>query len=329
MDVSTLKTLLSEQGQAYRGAVDLLFKQVNENVRALQEKVNDLTVSLEYTQKEVDDLKRDMIRSKQEKIADDLTIKKLKDDLLASDKTVKELEERANYQEDYNRRNNLQVVGVDENPEGETWEQTAVKVTKLLEDKLQLPNVELERAHRVGRRTSDQHRPIVARFARFRDREAVMRNVSKLRGTRIFVNEDLCPASQAIRREKLPQLKQARSEGKVAFFRHTKLIIKEKPTTQGFASASHAPVGAWSGRRLSTGNSAGLGTAAAATEGAGAADDVAAAVGPSALVSITAAAGGAEALGEGEGVDVAGEDSRPVTRTEVQRKIRAKKGGLS
>ena len=78
---------------------------------------------------------------------------------------IKELENRANYQEDYNRWNNLQITGVEEQAEGETWEQTAIIVNKLLEDKLQLPNIHLERAHRVGRR-DDVHRsrPIIARF---------------------------------------------------------------------------------------------------------------------------------------------------------------------
>ncbi|KAG0701735.1 hypothetical protein GWK47_025212 [Chionoecetes opilio] len=55
-----------------------------------------------------------------------------------------------------------------------------------------------------------------------------MRNVAKLRGSSIYINEDLCPASQEIKRVQLPLLKQAKSEGKVAYFRHTKLIIKDK-----------------------------------------------------------------------------------------------------
>ncbi|MPC81527.1 hypothetical protein E2C01_076148 [Portunus trituberculatus] len=60
-----------------------------------------------------------------------------------------------------------------------------------------------------------------------------MRNVVKLRGSRIYVNEDLCTASQEIKKAQLPQLKQAKSEGKVAFFRHTKLIIKERTVNPG------------------------------------------------------------------------------------------------
>ncbi|MPC35113.1 hypothetical protein E2C01_028527 [Portunus trituberculatus] len=126
------------------------------------------------------------------------------------------LEWRCNWQEDYSRRLNLQIIGFDEQHGGETWEQTTIRVSKLLEDKLELPNIEHERAHMVGRSVDYWTRPIIVRFVRFCDREAVMRNVSKLRGTKIYFNEDLCPASLAIKKTQFPEMKQARRDGKVA-----------------------------------------------------------------------------------------------------------------
>lgn len=227
MEETLLKTLLESQQQAFRSALETISRQLQEEVRSLQTTVRELTNSLEFTQRDVDELKNKVKHHETEDSRKEEVIKKLKEDLQASKQHIQDLEERCNYQEDYSRRNNLQIIGIDEQPE-ETWEQTAVKVSKLLEDKFELPNIELERAHRVGRRDDTRFRPIIARFSRFCDREAVMRNVSKLRGTNIFVNEDLCPASQAIRKAQIPMMKQARRDGKVAFFRHTKLIIKEK-----------------------------------------------------------------------------------------------------
>ena len=96
-----------------------------------------------------------------EKRDDQEKIKTLTDDLQPKSGTIKELEEKCNYQEDYSRRNNLQIVGMEEHQE-ETWTQTAGKVKKLLEDKLQLPSLELERAHRVGQRNELRHRPVIA-----------------------------------------------------------------------------------------------------------------------------------------------------------------------
>lgn len=246
MDPAILKTLLDNQNQAYRDALEIFLKQNNENFKSLQVTVNDLKCSLEFTQKEVEDLKAEVKKNKQERKSDIETIKKLEEDLKTSNDTIEQLENRANYMEDYSRRNNLQIVGLEERPDGENWEQTTAKVNNLLEEKLQIPNLEIERAHRVGSRDDHRPRPIVARFTKFEHREAVMRNLTKLRGTRIFVNEDLCPASQRIRAAQLPQMKQARSEGKIAFFRHTRLIIKER---LGGGAAAHdvGPQGGSSG----------------------------------------------------------------------------------
>lgn len=192
-------------------------KDVNSKILSLQSIVSELTRSLEYTQKDVDELTQQVVQQENEDSQNKSTIKELKTHLQDSEKVIKDLEGQGNYQEDHNRRNNLQIIGVEEKSGGETCEQTAVQVSKLLE-KFQLPSIQFERAHRVGQRSEDRGRAIIARFSRFGDREAVIRNVKKLRETKIFINEDMCPASQCIRKVQLPLLKEARIEGKISFF---------------------------------------------------------------------------------------------------------------
>lgn len=78
----------------------------------------------------------------------------------------------------------------------------------------------------------------------------MIRNGAKLRGTRIYIHEDLCPASQEVRRAKLPLFRQAKSEGKITCFNQTNLIIKE-----GFEASSGDEVrltARAAGRRVST-----------------------------------------------------------------------------
>ncbi len=58
-----------------------------------------------------------------------------------------------------------------------------------------------------------------------------MRNVAKLRGTLFYINEDLCPAFQEIKRSQISKFKQAKSEGKVDYFRHAKLISGSRSST--------------------------------------------------------------------------------------------------
>ena len=229
MDSESLKAILSAQDQSYRSALELFLGQVNAKVDNMQKTVMDLKQSLEFSQSEIVDLKREIIDLKKANKSHEETRQSLHADLVASSREISNLEERCNYQEDYNRRNNLQIAGLEET-QGETWEQTVNKVFKLLEEKLELQNIQLERAHRVGQGVNNKPRPIIARFSRYSDREATKRAAIKLRGTKIFFNDDLCKASQEIRKAKLPSLKRARSEGKIAYFSHTKLIIREKST---------------------------------------------------------------------------------------------------
>ena len=228
MDIETLKLLLSTQDQAYRGAMELMLTQVHEEISSLKSTVGELRRSLEFTQAEIDDLRGEVKQLEKEKAADKSTIQELMKQCRDTGENCEILEDRCDYFEDYSRRNNIHITGMEEIPGGESWEQTAEQVQKLLADKMQLPDLTLERAHRVGQRTAQRPRPVVARFLRYGDRELVMRNARKLKGTNIYVNDDLCPASQEKRRQQLPHLKQARSEGKIAYFRHTKLIIRER-----------------------------------------------------------------------------------------------------
>lgn len=93
----------------------------------------------------------------------------LTDQLVSSNQRAKELEDKMNYQEDYSRRKNLRISCMEEHNGGETWEQTAAAVGSLLENKLEMSGLELQR-HDSTPRT------VVVRFNRFCDREAVMRN---------------------------------------------------------------------------------------------------------------------------------------------------------
>lgn len=221
MDLDAVKLLLDAHERAFRSAMDVVIDQLKGRIQITEGTITELIKSLEFSQAEINDLKNQV---KVLQKAD--TEKQVEIDSLKS--TMMELQQRVNYQEDYSRRNNLRISGIQEPSGGETWEQTSVSVSKLFEETLQLPSINLERAHRVGTITPSRPRTIVARFVNFGDREAVMRNARKLKGTGVYINDDLCPASQQVKRDQLPLLKQARQEGKVAYFKYTKLIIKDR-----------------------------------------------------------------------------------------------------
>ena len=166
MDATVIKALLDSQERAYKSALEVVIKQMNDQMAKMDNKISDLTTSLEFTQREVDELKKNIKTHEKEQNDAKITKEKLTQQVETSDLKISELVGRVNQQEDYSRRMNVRFIGVEENANSENWEQTAVAVNAILEDKMQLPGVVLERAHRVGPRRDNKPRTIVARFSR-------------------------------------------------------------------------------------------------------------------------------------------------------------------
>lgn len=221
MNLEAVKVLLEAQDKTFKTALDVIVEQLNSRIKQSEETIADLVKSLEFSQAEVKELQSEILVLKKSTSDNTSTMNTMK-------ARIEELKSKTEYQEDYNRRKNLRITGLREQSGGESWEETVQLVTKLLEDKLQVPTLKLEKAHRVGQGNHLRHRTIIARFEKYGDRETVLRNAHKLKGTGVYVNEDLCQASQEIRNKQLPLLKEARGRGKIAFFKHTKLIIKER-----------------------------------------------------------------------------------------------------
>ena len=98
MDSSLLKSMLESQEQAYKSAMELLVKKMNNHMKQLEGNVTELTISLEFTQREVDDLKSlDKNHEEEKKDAKMLKIDNLTEQVELSKRKMKELEERINY----------------------------------------------------------------------------------------------------------------------------------------------------------------------------------------------------------------------------------------
>ena len=96
--------------------------------------------------------------------------------------------------EDGYRRNNLQIDGIEEE-ERETWEISEAKATRVFKEKLGIDKyIMTERAHRTKRnyKDKDKKRPrtIVLRLANFKEKSIILKNVNKLKGSGVYINED-------------------------------------------------------------------------------------------------------------------------------------------
>nr|XP_027226834.1 uncharacterized protein LOC113818839 [Penaeus vannamei] len=173
--------------------------------RALSEatsKLSDVIESLEFTQKELEDSKKEIRKLSDDNAALEQQLRGLSADTAEVKQSLMKATDRADYMEDQSRRNNLRISGIPEE-RNENWQQSHWKVSQFLRRHFNL-TPDLERAHRVGKQ--DKPRDIVVKFTRFQDRESVLQD----------------------RRSKMDELREARRQGKVAYFNYRTLVVRER-----------------------------------------------------------------------------------------------------
>ena len=198
-----IRNIIREEFKIHESNIkELLNSNVNkttERLDKLSAKIVDLTASLEFTQKKIDEelfqVKKDIKNLKTE-------VKAIEDDLLnaeeVSAKLIK-LEERS-------LRNNFRIDGIKEEP-NETWEACEKKIQNIIEDKLGIDSdVEIDRCHRIGPRKTktgqnrDRSRTVICRLNRLKEKQRILNNVKKLKNTGIYIYEDFSKDTMELRK---------------------------------------------------------------------------------------------------------------------------------
>ena len=91
-----IKALFDSQERAYNAALDIVVKQMNEQIHKLETSVTELKISLEFTQQEVDELKSMKREYENERKDTKNKMARLSEELESSNQKVKVLEERSN-----------------------------------------------------------------------------------------------------------------------------------------------------------------------------------------------------------------------------------------
>ena len=160
----------------------------------------------------------DQINAKQKEI--DSLMKRMQK--LADDQTEKDASYKSQILDMQCRsmRDNLMFYRIPEE-RGETDDSCVEKVLGLIEDAMGIENardtIKLHRAHRIGKFSASKIRPIVAKFAFFPDREKVRTSAGKLKGTEYGISQQFPREIMDKRRELVPIMKKARSQGKDAY----------------------------------------------------------------------------------------------------------------
>ena len=182
-----VELLLKTQRDSFNDSISHLVKSFEHRIDKVEKELSASKVEVERLKSTNENLNSSIAELVQE-------IENFKPALTNSETLQQTTLSRVDQLEDQFRRNNLRFVGVQEDS-GENWEQTTKKVQDLVKEKLGFDTeVAIERAHRVGQPNSPRPRTIVAKFLHFRDKESILRNSPKLKGSSIFVNEDLCLA---------------------------------------------------------------------------------------------------------------------------------------
>ena len=149
---------------------------------------------VDYTKK----LETDIATLKQAnyKLKDTVKVQQTVTNVLCSEKNrlneaVSKLQIDLDDLEQYSRRNCLLIHGLEE----EDNENTTKKVLKVFKNKLglstDLSESDITRSHRLGKKSSNKTRPIIAKFISYQPRSEVYRNKKKLKGTKLTITENL------------------------------------------------------------------------------------------------------------------------------------------
>ena len=218
MFLGSVKEMLKVQESVLPTLFDSLVNSLNSRIDEVLSSTSSIKASLEYSQKEIEDLK--LLEAKLNEAYE-------KVDKIVSDIDAQQL--KTEYLENQSRRNDIRVNGI-EASEKETWQDSEEKVKMPDREKLGM-DITIERAHRVekrgGKAKKKGPRTIVCRLRDWKQREEVLLKARREKPEGLFISEDL-PFETLRKSEPLvPKLKAAKAEGRIAYFVLDKLIIRE------------------------------------------------------------------------------------------------------
>ena len=133
--------------------------------------------------------------------------KQLKDRIDNQDSMIQELQLQINLQDQYSRRQNLEIAGIPDSVEQKELEDTVISIFNNIGVKVK--SEDIVACHRLQKsKKSPHHIPArtIVRMVNRKNCEKIKRNrknlanlkLQKLKNTKIFINENLCPAFQTL-----------------------------------------------------------------------------------------------------------------------------------
>ena len=100
----------------------------------------------------------------------------------------------------------IRIDGIKEHNK-ESWEECERRLHSMLKERLDIGKVEIEGAHRAGRKSRNKPRTIACKLLWFKDKQNILRKAKLLKGNNIFINEDYCQETVKYRKELCEEVK--------------------------------------------------------------------------------------------------------------------------
>ena len=228
LNEDALKFVLEQNLSTTKSFVQMLFDNLKKEIDSLRQESWELKNSLEFSQKEITDLKNEVIFLKNR------TNTGQSSSTQNSSAGIPEISERVRVLEDSARSKNIRITGLEELKD-ENSEQTQHKVNKLIKEKLKLKDIHALKSFRAGKTVpktnaelKENPRAVIVELSSETDKIACFRSSKTLKGTNIYISDDVSRTTQDIRRQKLDILKKKREEGYIAYFSGINIITKPK-----------------------------------------------------------------------------------------------------
>lgn len=125
------------------------------------------------------------------------------------------------------RRCNLIFYCIEDTEERETYVSAEQRVLDLCKSVLSVDDVEIERAHRLGKFRPGNCRPVIVNFATYKAKERILTNAKKLKGSCISISEDFSESIRMKRKQLWEYAKKVRKETDKVNLRYDALYINK------------------------------------------------------------------------------------------------------
>jgi len=186
-------------------------------VATIKEEIRSVSVKLDRFEKAILELGSRITALEHESEESNFTLECLEN-------KIQEMEDRIEDQERRERRDNVLIYDVPE-ADNESHEDSERKVIEVVNGVLpeHLSGYDVVRAHRLGKKTGNKPRPLIAKLSRTTKKLTILGARADFRTQGFGVSSDLTPRQRDM-------IRQARNDDKIGFFKNGKFHTKPRPS---------------------------------------------------------------------------------------------------